>query len=283
VTDRAIFVPFNGDALAAVVTLPAGQPKGMVLLLQGAGGAPRSHRNRLWTRIAKELAVRDVVTVRMDYLGVGDSGGRYEFELDFPPVDQARAVLEVVTRTMGLDRFAVVGNCVGVPTALQLADGRPSCVGVAAILPVAVGPILRRAHRQHRSRSLASRFRRSPWLRKVAMQLRRRLGAGGSLRPEVSSVLRYADVLILHGGTDRSRALLSRSVRAVVAHVGRKARGRIEVRLLPNDEHRGFRPLPIQEMVVDAVVEWAERILLADAAAAGAGRTTSPDALVEAG
>jgi pimeloyl-ACP methyl ester carboxylesterase len=67
-SEHPIFVPHRSDHVAAVISLPASTPRGLVLLIQG-GVAPRSHRNRLWTRIARDLAQRGVASVRMECMG----------------------------------------------------------------------------------------------------------------------------------------------------------------------------------------------------------------------
>jgi len=258
VSDHPIFVPFGDQHLAAVVTVPdRTQPNNLVLLLQGAGGAPRSHRNRLWTRIAAALARQGIASIRMDYLGIGDSTGEYRFEIESPPVGQADAVLRFVAERLPVERFAIVGNCVGVPTAFQLAAGDPACAGVVAILPVALGPVLRepgsaggrRPESSPRSgpRLLVARFRR-----KVAIRRRRR----APLIPEVAAVLQTGRALLLHGGTEESRRRLDRAARSAARVAGHDARLRLQVRFLPPEGGRGFRPLRMQELVVATVVDW---------------------------
>jgi hypothetical protein len=56
VKDYPIFVPVDGDHLASILTVPDAEPRGLVALFQGGGGAPRSYYNSMWTVAARELA-----------------------------------------------------------------------------------------------------------------------------------------------------------------------------------------------------------------------------------
>ena len=261
-----VFVPHGEDRIAGVVTVPDEEPRGLVVLMAGIG-APRSHRYQIWTRAARRLADRGIASVRWDYLGIGDSTGEYRFEIESPPVDQADAVLRFVAERLPVERFAIVGNCVGVPTAFQLAAGDPACAGVVAILPVALGPVLRepgsaggrRPESSPRAghRLLVERFRR-----KVAIRRRRR----APLIPEVAAVLQTGRAFLLHGGTEASRRRLDRAARSAARVAGHDARSRLQIRFLPPEGGRGFRPLRMQELVVATVVEWLTAAWCADVA-----------------
>ena len=132
-----VFVPHEDEHLAAVITVPDSHPRALVHLLQGGGGQSRSHRNRTWVRLARGLADKGIASVRMDYPGLGDSTGIPTFEVESPPVEAALAVARVSLRAVGVDTFAVVGNCIGIPTAIEMAteitvrDRRLRCAHLA--------------------------------------------------------------------------------------------------------------------------------------------------------
>jgi hypothetical protein len=81
--------------------------------------------------------------------------------------------------------------------------------------------------------------------------------------PEVAEVLRTGALLFLHGGTEPTRAQLSRGV----AHLSRHARSSttgpraVEVRFLPSEGVMGLRPLTTQGAVIDEVVAWMDATL----------------------
>ncbi|CAN5235486.1 hypothetical protein BH20ACT24_BH20ACT24_08730 [soil metagenome] len=279
--DHPLFVPFRGDHLAAVVTTPDETARGLVVFLQGAGGATRTHRYRLWTRAARRLASDGIASVRMDYRGIGDSTGAYAFEMAAPPVEEALTVITLVLDRLGLDAFGVVGNCIGARTAFGLAARTESCRSVACILPLALGPVL-----ELRGGSGGAIFGAisAKWLPgRVAHWASRahRLGPLGSrpgLRfiPEVSiAVRRGAKVMFLHGGTEESRQRLAAGVKALPLGTSGEAASPVQIWRMPAEGTSGFRPLETQRVVVDSLAEWMDRTLPVSAADAGAARRSA--------
>jgi pimeloyl-ACP methyl ester carboxylesterase len=252
--EHALFVPYGSEHLAAVVSTPDVQARGLVLLLQGAGGATRSHRNRLWTRVAHRLADVGIATARFDYPGIGDSSGVRPSRFDAPPLAEARAVLELSMDALDLSSFAVVGNCMGVSMAFSLAQGDARCSGVGAILPVSLGPIMRR----EKSSSNAA------WaevLRLVRTALRRLgvpLGAGPI--PAARAVARSIPVLVLHGGGHGSARRLQRQLRPLTRAAARGS-GRVEFRILRDGSRPGFRSIAIQDQQIDILCRWLDEVL----------------------
>ena len=82
-----VFVPSRGERIGAVIAVPEEDPRGLVLLMPGGGGAPRSHRYAMYTKVARALAGRGIASVRMDWRGVGDSTGRARFSFHALPVE----------------------------------------------------------------------------------------------------------------------------------------------------------------------------------------------------
>lgn len=261
-----LFIPFEGDHLAAVVTVPDGNPRALVLLLQGAGGAPHSHRYRLWTRTARALASRGFAAIRMDYRGIGDSTGSYRFAMEEPPVEEAVAMAAKGLHWVGVDRMGVVGNCIGARTAVGLAAQMEACVSVVCLLPMALGPVLR--DRTPRAGGGIHRTVRSiPGFRRLAPRVKR-LGTYRRLRflPDVEDALRRGTLLFLHGGTPSSRAQLSHSVADLskAELLAAPAPGVARVRFLPSDGVMGLRPFETQQAVIDDVGWWMNATLSGD-------------------
>ena len=252
-----VFIPFGGDHLAGVVTVPEGSPRGFVLLLQGAGGAPRTHRYRLWTRAARGLSEVGIASIRMDYPGIGDSTGSYRFAMEAPPVEEAVAVARLGLERLGVDSFGVVGNCIGARTALVLASRMKACVSAACILPVALGPVLTGRGRTPR---LAGRLisPASP-LGHVLKRATSRLDSAATFIPEALPASLSTRLMFLHGGTEQTWEQL----RAAVARLDAESKtsSGVEIRSMPSEGRSGFRPLETQRTVIDSIVRWMNATL----------------------
>jgi hypothetical protein len=259
--ETPFFVPYGEDHLAAVICVPEGAPRSLVLLLQG-GSAPRGHNNQKWTRLARELAGSGIASVRMDYVGMGDSTGSYQFEVTAPPVEQAEAVLAAAQAAVGLDHYAVVGNCIGLRTAFTLAGRVPGCLGVAAIFSRSLGPILapREKHGQRPApRPTAPRRGRANPRRLVAGALRRLRGKRRApvlpVMPEFARVLTSTNVLMLHAATEQWERRLQVTARAIERSRRERPGPSIKVVRVP------ARELEKQAAVVARVSRWMDRIL----------------------
>jgi pimeloyl-ACP methyl ester carboxylesterase len=276
VRDHPVFVPFGREHLAAVVTVPDEEPRGLVVLLTGASTA-RSHRYQVWTRAAALLAEDGLASVRMDYIGTGDSTGTLpEWRLEVLPTDQALAVVRFAMRATGVDRFAVAGNCAGARVALGLAAAEPSCVGSLCIR----APLLQRSRMSERivqakKSPLANLVRRSSLLSRLARPLsRRKRKAGEGIRGVVAGALGHGPVMFLYSDEDftfthQVRQQLDRLVGALPVEL----RLRCELRVRPGRGFLGLQSLPVQEMLIDTVVEWMqERFVEASSAVPQASR-----------
>jgi pimeloyl-ACP methyl ester carboxylesterase len=256
-----IFVPSGDEHLAAVLTVPDVAPRGLVQLLQGGGGQSRSHRNRTWIRLARGLAGRGIASVRMDYLGLGDSTGVPRLDVESPPVESALAVTRAALNATGADRFAIVGNCIGIPTALELAPQAPSCVGLVCIVPIALDPIMQTRTQGRTATARRAAGQKMPAVRGLVRSLRRR-GVIRShpvtgLRPELGAILRSGSVLILHGGTEDSWEKLWGQIARFRNELDDDQAARLMTETLPR-EGPGFRELRFQQAMVDACLGWLD-------------------------
>src|SRR5947207_163406 len=116
--EYAVFVPSGDERIGAVICVPDAAPRGLVLLLPGGGGAPRSHRFGLFTKIARGLAELDIASVRMEWPGIGDSTGPARYSFRALPVEHASNLARFALRATGAPVFGMVGNCGGARTAL---------------------------------------------------------------------------------------------------------------------------------------------------------------------
>lgn len=259
-----VFIPFREEHLAGVVTVPSRPARGFVLFLQGAGGAPRTHKYRLWTRTGRALAELGLASIRMDYVGIGDSTGKYRFAMEAPPVDEAMAAARLGLERLGVDDFAVVGNCIGARTALALSAGMETCVSVACIVPMALGPVMAERGAGAAGGLLHLAKRRSPLGRMVRRVTPRRKGPVGFV-PEAASAVRTSRLMFLHGGTEQSWEQLRAAASKLEREAGPRSGDRVHLWTMPSEGRSGFRPLANQQAVIDSIVRWMDLSFPAEA------------------
>jgi pimeloyl-ACP methyl ester carboxylesterase len=280
-----VFVPYGGEHLAAVVAVPDGDPNGLVLMTTGTG-APRSHRFQLWTRVARGLADRGVASVRLDYLGMGDSTGRVVErrmgQLGLR-IEEAGAVASFAREALGVERVAGLGNCSGGLVALGVAANMPGCVGTACVLPRVLQPTsVNRMVIGLRGSKAAAVVRSHPTLWRLLGPLRGRKGKTRSaVRESMGAVLGSGRLLFVYSEkdtdayNDESRAKIDR----LLAELPADHRQRFELRVLPDGPLAGFESIEAQRRVIDTVVPWLTECFGTKAEpkrAAEAGAVTAP-------
>ena len=126
------YFPAGGDDLFGVLTEPlAGQRRTAAVILAGAGNTGLN-RNRFSVRLSRRLAADGYHALRFDYHGVGESTGVLA---GMPKIDEPYLTdIEGATRCIleqGIDRFVLIGECLGARTALVHA---PSMPGIRAVI-----------------------------------------------------------------------------------------------------------------------------------------------------
>jgi hypothetical protein len=262
VKEHPLFVPFGGEHLAAVLTLPDNSPRALVLFLQGLG-APRSHKNRVWTRAARELADRRIASVRMDYPEIGDTTGVLSVG-EFNPVGEAMAVMELSLEATGVSSFGIIGNCLGAKTGFAIASREAGCVSLGCMLLGSPENILEGKGRTATGRALRKTGRKTPRLRKIARRVLRteRMEPRMRFLPDVQTSLRSTSVLFQFLGKAELGRRLQESVASISPARGRESRPRIEVTTMPITGTSGFRiPLAVQPVVIRELVDWMDQTL----------------------
>ncbi|HEX9123098.1 MAG TPA: alpha/beta fold hydrolase [Actinomycetota bacterium] len=258
-SEHPFFAPYKGEHVAAVLTAPEGKLRGLVLLLQGAG-APRSHRARTWTWLARALADRGLAAVRLDYRAIGDSTGSYA-ERENPPLGEVQAVLDIAGAATGHERFGVIGTCLGAKTGFALAARQPDrCVSLGCLLPGNAEIILEGTGGTAATRDLLRT--------KVRRRIRERLGPLGIDRrvrflPDVVATLGRADVLMLVTGPPWVAHRLGAAADRVARHGARGPGHRTEVvpMQVGGDGPRRWMPAGWHPDASPAFVEWMCRTL----------------------
>jgi pimeloyl-ACP methyl ester carboxylesterase len=259
---------------AAAVTRP-----GVILL--NAGVIHRVGPSRLYVHLARALASIGCVAVRFDHSGIGDSAVRRDdapFEVS--SIQEARAAMDALQDSRGIDRFVLVGLCSGAVTAFDAAGLDDRVAGVVMINPQGFdlnpewnGYIANRGDaRRYWKRSLFSA--KSWWhaltgrvdYKRLAAVLWRQASGPGRAREVVSSVVtrvgtelqklmnREVRTLLVcsegDDGIEYMNVILQRDVRTLTSAA------HLTVEILPGADH-SLTLLESQRRVVEIVREWA--------------------------
>jgi pimeloyl-ACP methyl ester carboxylesterase len=257
-----VFVPYGEDFLSAVVTLPEEEPAGLVLLATGTG-APRSHRFQLWARVAARLTDAGLASVRMDYLGIGDSTGRIE-ERHMSSLElrtkEAMAVARFTLDATGVEHLAVMGNCSGGLVVLGAAARMPECIGAVCILPRLLQPTsVNRMVIGMRGSKVASLVRSTPFLRRLLSPLK---GRKGKLREAVRdaflALLGRGRLLFVYSedDTDAYNEQSLAKIDQMLAKLPADRRDAFDLQVLKEGPLSGFESLEVQRRVVELSAEW---------------------------
>lgn len=259
-----LYLATSEGHLAAILGIPA-RPNGtLVLMLTGGSRHGRSHRNRMWVKVARLLEQDGVVTLRLDLPGVGDSEGRpRKFDMEDPlglPVSQA--VNEVVRET-GVGRVLLVGSCFGARACLAAAPLIPKATDLLFVVApplIRKKPFLARAYRAVFWRltariSLARRILPPPprWDPEKLQRLRRPISRHFS-RPLLTFTHKQGGkVTFLFGERD---AFLHEMTTAL-DRLGRKLPpGSTRLEVVSGVELHAFSELKAQEETIRISAEW---------------------------
>ena len=262
-----VFVPAGPDRVAAVVTAPEAQPRGVVLLLAGTGRHV-AIGSTLSVRLSTRLAEEGLASVRLDYAGSGDSPGivwQWDPAKIAAPTAQARAVLEVARESLGVEPFAEVGTCYGSRIALSLVED-PSCAGAVCLAPpvLDVGG-LGKVSRSVRDGRVGGFVRSNTALRRlVVAPLRRLLGPRKPAPRFIAAFdhLDHARLVFLYGDRnaheDHFSGRARQGIEDALATLPEERRDRFELRIFPGGPLTTFDGLAPEEQaeIVDVVVPY---------------------------
>jgi alpha-beta hydrolase superfamily lysophospholipase len=262
-----VFVPAGADRVAAVVTAPDEQPRGLVLLLAGTG-RHNAIGSTLSARLSGRLAAEGLASARLDYAGSGDSPGLVP---QWNPAEiaattaQARALLDTAREALDVTPFAGVATCYGSRIALSLVED-PACAGAVCLAPpiLDVGG-LGRMSRRVRDRRVGTFIRSNAALRRVVVTPLRRLLGARTPAPRVVGAFAHLDrarLVFLYGGRnaheDHYSARARQSIEGAVAGLPADQRARFELRMVAGGPLTTFDGLPHEEQaeIVDVVVPY---------------------------
>lgn len=248
----------------------------VAILILNAGFVHRIGPERIYTRMARNLAQAGFPVLRFDFSGIGDSEVRKEqLPYEESTIRDAQDAMDLMSTNHGVSRFLLVGICSGADNAIRIALSDHRVVGAVGIEGHAfstpgyvVGTYLRRL------------FRWRMWWRLVSGQLRplRWLKSLGGVSKSVGGVRtsqnaqRQAELNQL---TANLHTLVERGVRLCLIystlgpsyHNFRSGPHReveawrdprkICVALFDKTDHT-FTPLSQQELLIGTVCAWAQ-------------------------
>jgi hypothetical protein len=277
-----LFAEADAVHVASVVTIPDGDPRGVVISLSGTG-RHNPIGSTMCTQLSQRLVERGLAHVRLDYAGVGDSPGlvpTWVLSDVGAAAQQARAALGAATEALDVRSFVVVGTCYGSRVALSLVSD-PDCCGAVCLAP----PVLdhggfARVSRSVGERTLLSYVRSHAALRRLADPLRRTLRPRKPAAGVVGAFdhLDRATITFLYGRIPQEDHY-SRRAREVLdgalAELAPERRERFELRVLQWGPLSTFDILPPgdKEEVLNVVLP------LIDAAFEDVGSTPAPGPL----
>jgi pimeloyl-ACP methyl ester carboxylesterase len=131
-----VWLPAGDEHVFGILTRPTGPSNGTAVLCLHAGAQNlTSHRNRLYTRLCREVAGAGYTAFRMDFHGTGDSSGVL---VDRAVSGQTLVDVEVAVRWLteqGARRIVIVGTCWGGLVALVAAARQDAIVSACLISP----------------------------------------------------------------------------------------------------------------------------------------------------
>jgi len=101
------------ESLIGIVTEPEASNQTAVLLLN-AGLIHRIGPNRIYVKLARQMAKMGFTVMRFDLSGIGDSKVRPDnLPFEKSNVDDTRQAMDYLQQTHGIDRFLLIGHCAG--------------------------------------------------------------------------------------------------------------------------------------------------------------------------
>jgi alpha/beta superfamily hydrolase len=249
-----VFVPAGDERVSATITVPDAQPRGLVMLMPGGGGAPRSHRYSMFTKMARALAERGVASVRMDWKGVGDSTGKTRYSFNALPADDAVTVARFALEATGTSVFGMAGNCGGARTTLLVVPRVPEARSAVLMM---LKPLTGVRNRKEGVKKFKLAMRRvprlGPMLRRAYWALRWR--RANPVLDRVRELPQETDLLFLEATTVKIGKLPS----FVAGLQTKNGHRRLDLRELPGGSTRGFHSLERQDFVLEALVDWFDQ------------------------
>jgi pimeloyl-ACP methyl ester carboxylesterase len=269
-----VFIPMDQERLCGIVCSPRGEARDLGVVLLTGGNYTRTHRNGMWVRAARELAVRGFASIRLDYHGVGESTGEASFDLEIPFDDDVIAAGEFLRRAAGVDQLILVATCFGGRTAMAAA-ARYEAADAVTIFPVDLkvdgdegagtpatkGRSMRsRVGRVIRGRTLGRKLLRRPTARRLRASNAAKRDRGARISPafkrQLTTYLQRSGTRIwmMYGDQTESLPDMERCLAELDPRLTPEQRARIHLDITQGTEMHRFQSLRDQDIVVERAV-----------------------------
>jgi alpha/beta superfamily hydrolase len=247
----------------------SGQP---AVVLLNSGLLHRVGPNRLYVKIARQLASAGFTVMRFDLSGLGDSQRAHNLPPEVSAIQDAKHAMSFVSETRGARSFFLMGICAGADNAFQTARSDPRVAGIVMIDGFAF-PTAGYTFKSYLDLLLKPRS----WQRLISGKsdiwrlLKEKLTASSSgdadyaepLWPvpddeQVSTLLRKGvEVCLIYSSNGEAHynyeKTLARKMRSLIEN------NRLQVEVIKDSDHL-FSPLHIQKQLVDVIQNWAVRV-----------------------
>jgi pimeloyl-ACP methyl ester carboxylesterase len=129
-------IPCGDAELSAILTRPTVPANGVALVLYaGRWSVTSIGRSRIWVHLARRLAGHGYHSLRLDFLGLGESTGKErEIKLSDPFTEEPAAATRWLAE-QGLTDLVLMGTCYGARVALAGIDGVEHLRGIVLFAP----------------------------------------------------------------------------------------------------------------------------------------------------
>jgi len=275
-------VVIGPTGLTGIISQPAqGRCARPGIILVSAGSTHRSGPNRVYTRLARQLAGRGYCCCRFDLAGIGDSPARTGGAFREGARHELTGVMDTLADTTGNDRFVLLGLCSGADVALDAAAEDPGVVGLVLINGALVtGDRFAELYHAAEARTLRRLYRKRLWspyawarllsgrsgfwrrLRTRAGEKPRprsnRAGGGFGLRPDSrfhALAARGVDIFLLYSEGSVFRDVYAMALKASLSRS--YPQNRLRVATYKHVDHT-FTLLSAQQRLASDVLDWLE-------------------------
>jgi pimeloyl-ACP methyl ester carboxylesterase len=260
------FAAAGGEHVAAVAAVPE-LPRATVLMVGGTSGY-QFVGSTFFARLALRLSELGVASVRLDYVGVGDSTGDVKewsvLEME-SVIEQSRSALSAAQAEIGPTPLLTVGMCYGGRVALSFA-GDPDCRGVVCLgTPIATFGGWTAMRQRARRWPILSRLRRNALLRRLLVKPTHRVMLERGLAADVLDAFAHAGrvpQLFLYSRSSRDHLTgdTEHAFEASKARLQTDVDDRLSLRFVETGPLTAIdllRP-DEQEAVLELVIDWLE-------------------------
>lgn len=283
----------DAETLVGVLTRPGGRccrPGLPAVVILNAGFIHRVGPNRIYVKLARDIASFGLCALRFDFTGIGDSDSRADsMPFEDSSVRETRQAMDYLESRHGIHGFILAGICSGANVALRTACHDSRVVGLAAINGTFTDTVQSQCLSGHLENGIRRRYYRKHlfcpgrWWKLLTgrTHLHNAVGFVASgmrrLAPRRPGVRRQVDL------SAECRLALDRGVRVLLVYSeGSSAWDAFHLTLEPGlkpwrtsdrlrietveDVDHVFTPLWSQQLLVDLIHGWVHEFGLADPA-----------------